>query len=85
MLFLLGCFTVVNDELGNRYPDRSFHDFDEDGLVDDQDCDDANAEIGAPQTYYLDADGDGFPDEAASDIFCPDDKPDGFRLALTSP
>ena len=41
LLWLLGCFTVVNEELGNRYPERPFHDFDGDGLEDVDDCDDS--------------------------------------------
>ena len=50
---MLGCFTVVNEKRGDRYPERPFMILME-TPEDDEDCDDANEEIGLPQTYYLD-------------------------------
>ena len=41
-------------------PTLSETDGDGDGLTADVDCDDGNAEIGGPTTWYADADGDGF-------------------------
>lgn len=45
-------------------------DDDGDGVSVEDDCDDADATVGAPSTWYEDADGDGVGDAAASEEAC---------------
>ncbi len=51
-------------------------DRDGDGLEGDEDCDDNDAGMGGPSTWYYDADLDGHGDEAQSDSFC--ERPEGY-------
>jgi predicted outer membrane repeat protein len=46
-------------------------DADGDGVLADEDCDDGDPAVGAPSTWYADADGDGFGDPDASEEACP--------------
>jgi hypothetical protein len=45
-------------------------DRDNDGVPADEDCDDSDASVGAPVTYYTDSDGDGHGDPATADAAC---------------
>ena len=67
VLLLAGCF-VSKDEVSER------SDYDGDKVPLDEDCDDNDASVGAPVSWYADVDGDGFGagDEQSG---CPDDKP----------
>ena len=48
-------------------PSAENTDEDEDGITADLDCDDTDADIGLPGTYYQDSDGDGFGDADVSE------------------
>jgi len=62
----------VCDDLGE--------DEDCDGLVDEADAEDPSTEVAgsAKQTYYLDRDGDDYPDLTSHEQFCPDYEAAGF-------
>ncbi len=51
-------------------------DVDQDGVPAEQDCDDDDAAVGAPTTWSIDADDDGFGSDAYQLVQC--DPPDGF-------
>ncbi|MBM4393468.1 MAG: putative metal-binding motif-containing protein, partial [Deltaproteobacteria bacterium] len=51
-------------------------DRDEDGIVEEDDCNDEDASVGTPQTYYADYDRDGHGDAAVSDSYC--ERPAGY-------
>ncbi|MBM4393998.1 MAG: hypothetical protein FJ090_22960, partial [Deltaproteobacteria bacterium] len=51
-------------------------DRDEDGIVEDDDCNDEDASVGSPTTYYADYDRDGHGDAATGDAFC--ERPAGY-------
>ena len=46
-------------------------DADGDGVPAGEDCDDGDASVGAPSSWYDDADGDGFGDPASVQVACP--------------
>ena len=75
---LLACFPEISKFEEERFPDNPNHDFDGDTIIDAEDCDDANKDVGRPITYYLDSDGDGFGDESTELIACVNDKPDDY-------
>ncbi|MCP4807857.1 MAG: hypothetical protein GY884_21140 [Proteobacteria bacterium] len=58
--------------------DTSFQDADEDGVEWLDDCDDYDAEVGAPLTWYADTDGDGFGNLATATDAC--EQPNAFVL-----
>ncbi len=68
-LALAGC--EPPDGGGKYVPDR-----DEDGVLSDVDCDDADGSVGAGTTFYYDGDRDGYGDDAKGDTFC--DQPVGY-------
>ena len=78
LLTLLACFPEIQNEAAERFPENPTDDYDEDGFMDAEDCDDSNPDITVPQTYYMDADGDGFGEESISELVCPDEKSDGY-------
>ena len=78
LLWLLACYTTVDDKLAERYDDNPFHDYDGDGLLDNEDCDDSNPDIQQERLYYEDADGDGFGAENSSLLVCPNEIPAGY-------
>ena len=80
LLTLLACFPEISKYEEERFPENPNHDYDGDTISDAEDCDDANKDIGRPLTYYMDADGDGFPNEAESEVACPSEKTDGYIL-----
>ncbi|MBM4365878.1 MAG: hypothetical protein FJ102_06650 [Deltaproteobacteria bacterium] len=51
-------------------------DRDEDGIGEDDDCDDEDASVGSPATYYADYDHDGHGDAATGDAYC--ERPAGY-------
>ena len=77
-LFQLACFPDIKESEEQRFPENPTDDYDEDGFMDAEDCDDANPDITVPQTYYLDSDGDGFGSQTVSELACPSDKSDGY-------
>ena len=77
-LTFIACFPEIRDGEEERFVDNPRHDFDDDGLLDAEDCNDSNDEVNLPITYYQDADGDGFGVEATAKQYCPADKPDGY-------
>ncbi|MCB9742660.1 MAG: FG-GAP repeat protein [Alphaproteobacteria bacterium] len=56
-------------------------DNDEDGVFGDVDCDDADPEVGAPSTWYGDADGDGHAGDLLSTEACA--QPGGYFAEVT--
>jgi large repetitive protein len=62
VVFFLACRA---DGATGFIPDR-----DGDGVNEDQDCDDGDSSVGAPTTWYEDADGDGHGDPDAGDSAC---------------
>ncbi len=69
-LLLTGCIWITDGDHADRL------DLDLDGLRYDQDCDDSDAAIGAPATWYADSDGDSYGDPASSIEAC--EAPEGF-------
>jgi len=67
---LWGCTWVGENELVSRM------DLDADGIEGPVDCDDSDAEVREPRTWYRDADGDGFGSADRSRLAC--EMPDGF-------
>ena len=64
MLFVLltiGCFPEFPNGNSIYFIDNPKHDYDGDGLLDAEDCDDSNWAIRVPVTYYQDLDLDGYP------------------------
>jgi predicted outer membrane repeat protein len=53
-------------------------DADGDGVPRGEDCDDSDPDVGAPETWYADRDGDGWGDPSTSQVSC--DEPDEFVL-----
>ncbi len=51
-------------------------DRDEDGVSEDDDCNDEDASIGLPGTYYVDYDHDGYGDDATAESYC--ERPAGY-------
>ncbi len=51
-------------------------DRDEDGIGEDDDCNDEDASVGSPVTYYADYDHDGHGDAATGDAYC--ERPAGY-------
>lgn len=51
-------------------------DLDDDGVLSDEDCDDSDSSVGAPGTYYQDADGDGAGNIDVSVEAC--EQPEGY-------
>ncbi|GDX80025.1 hypothetical protein LBMAG42_18360 [Deltaproteobacteria bacterium] len=75
-LLLLATFPILalgcRVEGGTKYiPDR-----DEDGINEESDCDDGDANIGVADTYYYDGDRDGHGATDGADSFC--DRPEGY-------
>src|SRR3989339_508517 len=77
LVVVAGCYGFVGlDE------EQNANDRDGDGVVHGEDCDDADSYAGEKQTWYPDADGDGYGDMAADGIDSCDD-PDGYSLDHT--
>ena len=78
LLTLLACFPEIKESEEGRFPENPTDDYDQDGFMDAEDCDDTNPLITLEVRYYADADGDGFGTESDSVLSCPADKPDGY-------
>ena len=62
---LLACYSSFPEERASLYADNPYHDFDRDGLTENQgDCDDLDKSSKLPLEWFLDADGDGFGDDS---------------------
>jgi hypothetical protein len=57
VVFAPGCVILSEDDIAAR------KDVDGDGVTLDEDCDDADPSVGAPRTFSVDSDGDGFAGE----------------------
>jgi len=79
---MLACFPEIRDGEEERFPENPRHNYDGDPYDDASDCDDSNPDIGLPQWYYKDADGDGFGLQTDSHLWCPDEKEEGYILAV---
>ena len=55
-------------------------DYDNDGVTADIDCDDFNESIRGPQTYFVDADGDGWGLDGTTEESC--ERPVGFAARV---
>ena len=82
LLTFLACFPEISTSEENRFPENPNHNYDGDDFGDAEDCDDSNPDIGLPQWYYKDADGDGFGVQSDSHLWCPDEKEEGYILAV---
>ena len=67
---------VACDDSSSYGPGVELADQDQDGLSAEDDCDDTDAEIGGPQRYYQDSDGDGMGDPSQMTEAC--EQPDGY-------
>lgn len=56
--------------MGAGYLTLYLNDFDEDGLVGDDDCDNDDANVGGATTFYQDSDGDGYGDADSTTSAC---------------
>jgi len=72
-LLLLSAFTLACREEGST---KFLQDVDEDGVNENDDCDDEDPRIGAAVTYYADADKDGHGDPSSGDSACT--RPEGY-------
>jgi predicted outer membrane repeat protein len=72
LALLSACDGASTDDTGPFDPD----DADGDGVPASEDCDDHDPEVGAPGTWYRDADADGFGNPDRSEEGC--DRPSGF-------
>jgi len=63
-VLLSGCIWITDGDHDDRF------DLDGDGLRYDEDCDDDDATVGGPGTFYADVDGDGYGDEDSAVESC---------------
>ena len=82
ILLSFACFPEITTSDEQRFPENPRHNYDGDPYDDASDCDDSNPDIGLPQWYYKDADGDGFGLQTDSHLWCPDEKEDGYILSV---
>ena len=75
---LLACFPEFPANRAIDFVENPAHDYDGDGIYDDEDCDDGNPLIRLESIWYKDDDGDGFGLESQSDWACENEKPDGY-------
>jgi len=66
LLSLVACDKGTNDS------SEPGLDNDGDGILAGEDCDDDDPSVGAPETRYADADGDGYGDPSAGEEVCPE-------------
>ena len=78
LLGLLACFPEIKNSEELRFPENPYEDYDQDGFLDAEDCDETNPLITLAVRYYRDSDGDGFGSETESELACPADKSDGY-------
>ena len=64
---LSGCLQEV-DKTQYDFVDNPTHDFDQDGYLDVEDCDDADPFINLKVRWYQDLEVDGFPNEDLSEV-----------------
>ena len=76
---LSGCLQEV-DKTQYDFVDNPTHDFDQDGYLDVEDCDDADPSINLKVMMYQDQDLDGFPNEDISLEACPNQPVDGYLI-----
>ncbi len=72
---LIGAPTTGTSGVVYVYPGYNDDDDDLDGYIADEDCDDTDASVNEPLTWYADGDGDGYGDADATTAAC--DAPDG--------
>ncbi len=73
---LLPLATLVLFACENTPETKYVTDRDEDGIAEEDDCNDEDSSVGTPQTYYADIDHDGHGDAAVSDSYC--ERPVGY-------
>ena len=73
LILILAALTACGDkdDTGLDTAAPCLNDADNDGIYEGEDCDDNDPSVGAPSTWYADADGDGFGDPDAGEEACP--------------
>ena len=78
IVLLAACFPDFNAQTAETFVENPIHDYDGDGLIDAEDCDDGNPDIMRMITVYRDSDGDGFGVINGAINICPQDLEEGY-------